>query len=75
MDVRVVGSEFSNGGKLGGVTDVELGDGITQTGRVVKWLFESGMAAQLCQYCAINFAEDTVLFLLHFNAIYMVYNT
>ena len=36
--------EFSNGGKLGGVTDVELGDGITQTGRVVRWLFESGMA-------------------------------
>ena len=29
--------KFSNGGKLGGVADVEL-DGIRQTGRVVRWL-------------------------------------
>ena len=32
--------------------------------------FDGGMAAQLCQYCAINFAEDTVPFLLYFNTIY-----
>ena len=33
-----MGSGFSNGGKLGGVTDVKQGDGVTQTGRVVRWL-------------------------------------
>ena len=38
MDVRVGASEFGNGGKLGGVTDVGLGDGITQTGRAMRWL-------------------------------------
>ena len=29
--------KFSNGGKLGGVADVEL-DSVKQTGRVVRWL-------------------------------------
>ena len=29
--------KFSNGGKLGGVADVEL-DSVRQTGRVVRWL-------------------------------------
>ena len=29
--------KFSNGGKLGGVADVEL-DSVRQTGRVIRWL-------------------------------------
>ena len=37
IDIGVVGLEFSNRGKLGGVTDVEL-DGIRQTGRAARWL-------------------------------------
>ena len=31
-----MGPEFSNGGKLGGATDVEVGDGVTQIGTAAR---------------------------------------
>ena len=36
--------------------------------------FETGMTAELCKYCAINFAEDTVLFLLYLIVYIYIYD-